>query len=168
MGISEIAQNLSIGIISGIFSSIIVSVIFYLLTNIQQEISDAEKIIEPLKMASVAWNYKDLLTDGLDVNKEIIYFWKKSLKECRNIQIQKFDNELENLLFEIRDISLSSEYVELICQEKFEGYIEMVSEKIALFERYKHRVPVVLMKRFFRNKIILITIFASLTIFILA
>ena len=48
MNFSDVMQNLAIGIVGGIFSSIIVSIAFYVLTNFQNEMDEAEKIIEPI------------------------------------------------------------------------------------------------------------------------
>ena len=47
MSFSEVIQNLAIGIAGGIFSGIIVSVVFYLLSQYQNELDLAKKMIYP-------------------------------------------------------------------------------------------------------------------------
>ena len=48
MNAYEVIQNLAIGVVSGIFSGVIVSMVFYILGNYQNEIEDAKRILMPL------------------------------------------------------------------------------------------------------------------------
>ena len=43
MNACEVIQNLAIGVVSGIFSGVIVSMVFYILGNYQNEIEDAKR-----------------------------------------------------------------------------------------------------------------------------
>ena len=168
MNFSVVMQNLAIGIVGGIFSGIIVSIVFYILTNFQNEINEAEILINPVKMICVTWKYKETLKDGLDIDETIEEYWKKVLYGFNNYKATSFDSRLSSILSDIRDISLKPENVQGIQEKDSVNYIHELMAQLELYESYKKDFAKTYMLRIMKNKIIWIILVISIGIFIAA
>ena len=168
MNFSDVMQNLAIGIVGGIFSSIIVSIAFYVLTNFQNEMDEADKIIEPIRKICITWKYRELLKDGLDINEMIEEYWRKTLYSFRNFSSVKFDTKLSGILSDDRDISLKTENLKAIHEKDFESYVKQLSTQLELYELYKKDFSKNYMIRIMKNKILWIVLIVSIVIFIAA
>lgn len=168
MDFFDVMMNLAIGIAGGIVSSIIVSIAFYILTNFQKEINDAESLIYPVKVICVAWKHRELLKDTLDMNEIVQEHWRKILHGFNSYSVHAFDNELSAILNEIRDISLLSENIKNINNLNCENYVEQLSVQLELYNSYKKRFPIIYISRILKNKILWIVLIISIAIFIIA
>ena len=89
MNFTATMQNLAIGIIGGIYSSIVVSVIFYILTELQNELIKAKDKIHPFYSLAITyrikeiggWDYKNYARENCE--KAIDIFSRYDPKEFR-------------------------------------------------------------------------------------
>lgn len=79
MNFSEVMQNLAVGIAGGIFSSVIVSVVFYVLNEYQNELNKAKNMIYPLYGILVMD-----ITSGVSKNFNSIDVVRKYFKDVTN------------------------------------------------------------------------------------
>nr|DAU21435.1 MAG TPA: hypothetical protein [Caudoviricetes sp.] len=168
MNFNDVMQNLAIGIVGGFFSSIIVSIVFYVLTNFQNEMNEAEKLIEPIRKICITWKYQEFLKDSLDINEMIEEYWRKTLYSFKRYSSGKFDNRLSGILSDIRDISLKTENIKAIHEKDFDNYVKQLSRQLESYELYKKDFPKNYIIRILKNKVLWIVLFISIIIFIVA
>ena len=157
MSFSAVMQNLAIGIAGGIFSSIIVSVVFYLLNEYQNELNMAKDMMYPL-YGLVAL----ILTESKKISKELKreevakeYFFDAS-DNFEKFEPWKFKYELKDIMCDAYEILIDGKY--LLCEWDDEIMHE-VSKKIQHdlhgLEQCERNFAKGFLKRVFKNKIII-------------
>ena len=109
MNAYEVIQNLAIGVVSGIFSGVIVSMVFYILGNYQNEIEDAKRILMPLYEVVVL--EKAVQKYGIKNSKECIQIIKKGVDEvASNLDPNIYNYSLRRIMFDINEIITNGPY----------------------------------------------------------
>ena len=109
MNAYEVIQNLARGVVSGIFSGVIVSMVFYILGNYQNEIEDAKRILMPLYEVVVL--EKAVQKYGIKNSKECIQIIKKDVDEvASNLDPNIYNYSLRRIMFDINEIITNGQY----------------------------------------------------------
>lgn len=170
MGFYDVMQNLAVGIAGGIFSSIIVSVVFYVLSEYQSELNKAKDMTYPLygiidlsiskdvqknfKTMDVAREYFDEVTNNF--SKFEPWQFKYELKDAMcNINLIIGDGKYYN-----KKYTLSGKML-----DEFSKEIEVQMKKIEYCERNFAKE---FLKRVFANKIIIASEIIFVAIVIIA
>lgn len=178
MGFSDVMQNLVIGIVGGIFSSIIVSVVFYILSEYEKELATAKEMTYELQYVVLFWGTKeqmkknvadssqDNITNGIKDDKELnsknllIKSSEEHFLEATN-KFSKFESwrfkfEIKGLMDEVYEILIMGRY----CHEEWnDDILSEVAPKIKknldkLEECEKHFARG-FVERIFLNKVII-------------
>lgn len=178
MDFSEVMQNLVIGIIGGVFSGVIVSIVFYILNEYEKELATAKEMIYELQYIVSFWGvYEQVKKNAADSSQGSIAkdinankkakdknsFAKKSQK-CFVKAVDKFEKfepwrfkfEIKEILNNVYDILIMGRY----CFKEWDNEIlsevgpKIKEELDKLTECEKHFARGFL-KRIFLNKIII-------------
>ena len=103
MDVYSVIQNLAIGIASGIFSGVIVSVVFYILGNYQNEIDDAKNTIMPLYEVITLDKVREKC--GLEDISEYLAVIRANVDTVAlNLNPSKYNYQLRQIMFDISEI----------------------------------------------------------------
>lgn len=170
MNFSEVMQNLAIGIAGGIFSSIIVSVVFYLLNEYQNELNKAKDMIYPLHgivvLDMINGAQKDFNT--IDIARE--YFGEVTNNFSR-FEPWQFKYELKETMCKIDEIICDGKYYgenETLGENTLHDFSKEVENQLDKIEDYERNFVKGFLKRVFRNKIIITTEIIFIAIIIIA
>lgn len=178
MNFSDVMQNLIIGIVGGIFSSIIVSVVFYILNEYEKELATAKKMTYELQYVVLFWGTKeqmkknvtdssqDNITNGIKNDKELnsknllIKNSKKHFLEAVNefseFESWRFKFEIKGLMDEVYEILIKGRY----CREEWNDKIlsevgPKIKENLDKLEECEKHFARGFIKRIFSNRIII-------------
>ena len=178
MNFSDVMQNLIIGIVGGIFSSIIVSVVFYILNEYEKELATAKKMTYELQYVVLFWSTKeqmkknvtdssqDNITNGIKNDKELnsknllIKNSKKHFLEAVNefseFESWRFKFEIKGLMDEVYEILIKGRY----CREEWNDKIlsevgPKIKENLDKLEECEKHFARGFIKRIFSNRIII-------------
>lgn len=164
----DFLENILIGIISGSISSVIVSIVFFIITNEQEDKRIAKKMIYPLHeilaLTEVFKQYNDTYKD------EYIQNAFKSLGENFSaFEPWTFSAELKGILNQVNDFaSTRYGYTPILIEDLPHIHDETV-RLISLFDSYERKFGNSCFKRIIKNRILwlLITITTILTVVLL-
>ena len=109
MDVYSVIQNLAIGITSGIFSGVIVSVVFYILGNYQNEIDDAKNTIMPLYEVITLDKVREKC--GLEDISEYLAVIRANVDTVAlNLNPSKYNYQLRQIMFGISEIISDGKY----------------------------------------------------------
>lgn len=168
MSFSDITQNLAIGIAGGIFSSIIVSVVFYILTEFKDELRQAIDMTLPLYRIAVANKTKEI-RGKIAYKALVIDSFEKMEENFENFQPWRFRYELKTTLVNINGI-LQNEYMNITKWNEEEVSDVCKDLEICLneLEHYEKNFYKFFIKRVFNNGIILYSIVIFMCLIIIA
>lgn len=178
MSFSEVIQNLAIGIAGGIFSGIIVSVVFYLLSQYQNELDLAKKMIYPFYEITIYDNKEttEMLKKKEEENDLPKNFRSNRIKHAMNevemnfstFEPWKFNYELKETMLEINQTIQDGKYYgkEEFNKEKLSEFMEIINAQLSKIQKFEKEFLKYFFKRLIKNKIIIATgiIFISIVI----
>ena len=163
-------QNLAVGIVGGIFSSIIVSVVFYVLNEFQSELDKANKMVYNL--------YGIILLDGKTIETKVLhnvsesykYYYEKTIVEFSTFEPWEFKYELKEVMCEINNIINSGKYCigDGLDSEKIGKFSEEIQPQLNKIEKQQRNFAKEFVKRIFKNKIIIINLVIFMAIIVIA
>lgn len=156
MSFYDVMQNLAVGIAGGIYSSIIVSVVFYLLNEYQNELNAAINMTYPLQGVVVMGLTKNVKTSKkFKRNKIAKKYFIEAVDNFDKFEPWKFKYEIKEIMCDIYEILTDGKYY---FGKWDDDIIEEVSEKIEnnldKLEQCEKDFAKGFIKRVFRNKII--------------
>lgn len=159
MEFSDVMDNLAIGIAGGIYSSIIVSVVFYVLNEYQNELNKAKDMIYPLYGIIVLSMTEDVSKDfkTIDIARE--YFGEVT-NNFSKFEPWQFKYELKEAMCSINNIICDGKYygkkatLSKKMLHEFANEIEKQLDKIEVCEKNFTKG---FLKRVFKNKVIIAT-----------
>ena len=170
MSFSDVMQNLAVGIAGGIFSSIIVSVVFYVLNEYQNEINKAKDMIYPLYGIIVLD-----MTDGVPKDFKTIDVARECFGEVTNnfsrFEPWQFKYELKEAMCKINEIICDGKYYGkngALSKKALHEFSKEIEDQIDKIEDCEKNFPSGFLKRVFRNKIIIATGIVFFAIVIIA
>lgn len=170
MSFSEVMQNLAIGIVGGIFSSIIVSVVFYLLNEYQNELDKAKNMIYPL-YGIVVLN----MTDGVPKDFKTIDIAREYFGDVTNnfsrFEPWQFKYELKETMCKINEIICDGKYYGekgTLSKKALTEFSKEIRIQLNKIEDYERNFAKGFLKRVFINKIIIATEIIFIAIIIIA
>ena len=159
MNACEVIQNLAIGVVSGIFSGVIVSMVFYILGNYQNEIEDAKRILMPLYEVVVL----EKAVHGIKNSKECIQIIKKDVDEiASNLDPSIYNYNLKRIMSDINEIITNGQYykrdgAELIFDEnKLHDFAIAMQPQLDSLIQYERDFRKSFTERIIKNKFMLI------------
>lgn len=170
MSFSEVMQNLAIGIAGGIFSSIIVSVVFYILSAYQREIDVANKLMYNLKGMVILEKLKNA-NHSKDFNRYELAerYFQKALNDFEKFDPKMFKYEIKRALCNVYEILIDGNYYQCKWNDKLIFDISKVVEKnLNIIENCEKNFVKGFLKRIFTNKIIIVTGLIFLLIIVVA
>lgn len=147
-------QNIAIGIGSGIYSSIIVSVVFYILNKCQNEIRDAQKMIEPLYTIKFLIDMKQA-KKIMNIEMSIDHFFQEANKKFEKFEPSNFEGNLKVALCNIYELLIDGKTHSEITNSNFDNLSKETCKNLLLIEEYENNFSKVFVKRIFTNKIII-------------
>lgn len=170
MSFPDVMQNLAIGIAGGIFSSIIVSVVFYLLNEYQNELNKAKDMIYPLYGIVVLD-----MTDGVPKDFKTIDIAREYFGEVTNnfsrFEPWQFKCELKETMCKINEIICDGKYYgenATLSENALQDFSKEIEIQLDKIEDYERNFVKGFLKRVFRNKIIITTEIIFIAIIIVA
>ena len=161
MKVYEVIQNLAIGVVSGIFSGVIVSLAFYILGDYQNEIENAKRILMPLYEVMIL--EKAIPKDEMKNNKEFIQIIRKDIDEVAlNLNPGIYKYGLRTIMFDLNEIITNGQYYkrdgkELILDEnKLHDFVIAMQPKLDSLTQYEHNFKKGFTERIVKNKFMLI------------
>jgi Na+-transporting NADH:ubiquinone oxidoreductase subunit NqrC len=159
MNFSDVMQNLAIGIVGGIFSSIIVSVVFYVLSEYQKEINTAKKMTNNLRGIVVQEKIKnDYHSKYFDRYELAERYFKKSVDD-----FEKFDPKI--FKYEIRK-AMCNIYYEMLTDGKYynckwddkliSDTSALVEKNLDIIENCEKNFAKGFLKRVFTNRVVIV------------
>ena len=170
MSFFDIIQNLLIGIAGGIFSSIIVSVVFYLLNEFQVELNRANEMIYPLYGIIALDEIAKIspFQDKIGIASECL---QETIDNFARFEPWKFKYALHDPMCKINDIIMNGEYIDEelnIYSDKLDKITEEIKTQVDRIETCERNFAKEFMKRVLKNKIIQISMFIFLIFMLLA
>lgn len=169
MSFSDVMQNLAVGIIGGIFSSIIVSVVFYLLNEFQTEIDRANDMIYPL-YGLISFEKLGKFEMNLDFDP-IETYRDEAENNFSNFEPWRFKGGLHNAMCEINNIISDGKYYKKdmkLNPEMISEFSKDIEVQLELIQKCEKNFALEFLRRVFKNKIIIATIFVFMVIILVA
>lgn len=160
MGFQAVMQNLAIGIASGIFSSVIVSVVFYLLNEFQTELDKANDMIYPLYGIIVFGKAMKKFERCEEINVANDYF-NEAINNFARFEPWRFKGSLHNAMCQINEIIMDGKYSDEnmdLYPEMIEEFSEKLENQLDVIQKNEKNFAKELLKRIFKNKIIIVTL----------
>lgn len=154
MGFKATMDNLAVGIASGIFSSIIVSVVFYVLNDFQNEITKAKDMTHPL------WGLIALsLTKDVPKNFEVKDIAKDYFNDANTnferFEPWKFKYRLHEIMSNIYELITDGKSHIAIEAGKIEELSDMLSKELQKLDNCERNFAKGLFERIVINKVII-------------
>ena len=159
MSVSEVMQNLAIGIAGGIFSSIIVSVVFYILSAYQREIDAAQKMTHNLIGIVILEKIKNA-NHSKDFNRYELAeeYFQKALDDFEKFDPKMFKYEIKRVMCNIYKMLTDGKYYKCEWDDKLIYDIStMVGENLDVIENCEKNFANGFLRRVFTNKVIIVT-----------
>lgn len=170
MSFSDVMENLAIGITGGIFSSIIVSAVFYVLNEYQNELNKAKDMVYPLYGIIVIST-----TKSVSRNFEPIDIARKYLNEATEnfskFEPWQFKYELKDAMCTINEIIRDGKYYgkeNTLSEKALHGFSKEIEIQLNKIEDCERNFAKVFFKRVFRNKVIITTGIIFIAILLIA
>ena len=170
---SEIIQNFMIGIIGGVFSSSIVSIIFFLINEYQNELYRAKNMVIPLcKLVALGENDEEKLKLMEPVNTReycMAYYWD-ALSNFIEYEPWKYKFELGNAMDNLYKILQDKEIKDLVQRGDTDRLSKQLREQLLIIEKCERHFANGLWKRIIHTKIIqgiivIFLLFVIITVF---
>ena len=168
MNFSEVMQNLAVGIAGGIFSSVIVSVVFYVLNEYQNELNKAKNMIYPLYGILVMD-----ITSGVSKNFNSIDVVRKYFEDVTNnfstFEPWQFKYELKEAMCKIDETISDGKYYgknDTLSKKALLEFANEIEPQIKIIEDCEKNFQKYFLKRVLKNRIIIATgiIFGAIVI----
>ena len=163
MNVCEVIQNLTIGVVSGIFSGVMVSLVFYILGEYQNELENAKEIIKPLNEVIIL--EKIISKDVVKSNEEIMQIIRADIDEvAMNLNPSIYKYSLRPIMFGISEIITNGQYYkregrELIFDEsKLHDFSLTMKSKLDSLARYENNFRRGFTERIIKNKYMMIMV----------
>lgn len=173
MDVYSVIQNLAIGITSGIFSGVIVSVVFYILGNYQNEIDDAQNTIMPLYEVITLDKVREKC--GLEDISEYLAVIRANVDTVAlNLNPSKYNYQLRQIMFDISEIISDGKFFErngreLVFNEKMlHEFAVEVESQLKLLRECEGNFGRGLTERIIKNKAIWFTGAIAIIIIVIA
>jgi hypothetical protein len=161
MSAYEVIQNLAIGVVSGIFSGVIVSMVFYLLGNYQNEIEEAKRILMPLYEAVVL--EKAVEKYGIENSEECIQIIQKDIDDVTsNLNPNIYSCGLRIIMSDVDEIVTNGQYYKrngkevLLDENRLHDLTSAIKPKLDELIQYECNFKKNFSKRIFQNKFMLV------------
>ncbi len=159
MSFSEIMQNLAIGIAGGIFSSIIVSVVFYVLNEYQNELNKAKDMTYPLYGIIMFDITSKVLKNFNSIDVARLYL-EDVIEKFSTFEPWQFKYELKEAMCKIDEIISDGKYYEngeTLCEKTLPEFSKEIESQINKIEDCEKNFWKFFLKRVFKNKVIIAT-----------
>ena len=170
MSFSDVMQNLAVGIAGGIFSSVIVSVVFYVLNEYQNELNKAKDMIYPLYgivvMDSTSGISKKF--NSVDIARE---YFEDVTNNFSTFEPWQFKYELKETMCKINEIISDGKYYEkgeILSEKALPEFSKEIKAQINKIENCERNFWRFFLKRVFKNKVIITTGIIFLAIVVIA
>lgn len=164
MNFNNVMQNLAVGIAGGIFSSIIVSVVFYILNEFQNELNLAKDMTHQLYgVIALEMTKYVKASKEFDRKKTAKSFYIETANNFARFEPWKFRYEIKEIMCEFNEILTDGKYA--LCEwddEIFSEVSKRIRTNLDKLEQCEKKFAFGFLKRVFRNKIV----FASEVVFI--
>lgn len=165
MNFITIMQNLAIGIIGGIFSSILISVVFYVLSQFQNELNKAKDMTFPLYGIIVLKGIKNK-PKTFPCEDMALKYWGDAMREFQRFEPWQFKYELREVMCNVQEVLQNGRYHnngKALIEDA--NKIEGILDKLDKCERDFAKLFI---KRLLRNRIIIVMMVICLSIIIVA
>ena len=154
MEFSEVMQNLTIGIAGGIFSSIIVSVVFYVLNEYQKELDLAKNMTYQLYEVVALEMIKDIKINNKQRSKDTFI---KTADNFYKFEPWKFKFEIKDVMCSVYNILTDGKYaLSEWDDEIFSEVAKKIRANLDKLEQCERKFAKGFIKRIFTNRIIII------------
>ena len=159
MSFSEVMQNLAVGIAGGIFSSIVVSVVFYILSAYQREIDAARKMTHNLIGIVILEKIKNT-NRSEDFNRYELAekYFQKAVDDFEKFDPKMFKYEIKQAMCHIYEMLTDGKYYECEWDDKIiYDTSTIVEENLNTIDSCEKNFANGFLKRVFTNKVIIVT-----------
>lgn len=157
MSFSDVMQNLAIGIAGGIFSSIIVSVVFYVLNDYQNELDKAKDMTYPLYHIHVV-NSMGSVSDDSKLIKSARKCFKSAVNNFSKFEAWRFKYELNDAMCKINEIIRDGKYYNKnneLSRKQMINFYKEIEKQLDIIDNCEKNFAKGFIKRLFTNKIII-------------
>lgn len=158
MEFSEVMQNLTIGIAGGIFSSIIVSVVFYVLNEYQKELDLAKNMTYQLYEVVALEMIKDIkINNKMNYKQRLKDTFIKTADNFDKFEPWKFKFEIKDVMCSVYNILTDGKYaLSEWDDEIFSEVAKKIRANLDKLEQCERKFAKGFIKRIFTNRIIII------------
>lgn len=170
MNFQAVMQNLAIGIASGIFSSIIVSVVFYLLNEFQTELDKANDMVYPL-YGIIVFGKAVVSTEKLEEIDALDGYFDEAINNFLRFEPWRFRYGLHESMCKINEIIMDGKYSDEemnLYPEMIKAFSDKIETQLEVIQNCEKNFSKELLKRIFKNKIIIVTLFIFVSIILVA
>ncbi len=161
MDFTAVMQNLAVGIVGGVFSSVMVSVVFYVLTEYQNEMSKAKDMIYPLYTIIVCARLK--AERSINANEKIVQsaFGEAQHKFSR-FEPWQFKHEVKEAMIEINFLLSDGRFIncneknEIILNEELIEFGNAMETQVQILEKCEREFAKGFIKRLLYNEMVIL------------
>ena len=154
MDFTTTMQNLALGIASGIFSSIIVSVVFYILNEFQTELNKANDMVYPLYGVIVSEKAYRITTNIIELDFVNSYF-EEAVENFIRFEPWKFKDNLQTAMCQINTLITDGKYVDTdmnLREDTISEFSQKISLQLDIIQLCEKNFAQELIKRIFKNE----------------
>lgn len=166
MNFPEVIGNLALGIGSGIYSSIIVSVVFFVLGEYQKELNTAKEVICPIYGIITLLISDEEKTPEI-ISSAIIYLDKANFSFSK-YEPWRFHYELHEALCSIYELLSDGKVRSEVRNGNFNEVAKDFIKQVTIIEKCDERFARGFIVRVFKNKIIISMLLVFLAVLIIA
>ena len=157
MDFSDVMQNLAVGIAGGIFSSIIVSAVFYVLNEYQNELAKAKDMIYPLYGIVAISMIEGMSKDIKEIEIARGYFGEVTTNFSK-FEPWQFHYELKSAMCKINDTICDGKYYgkkATLSKRALQDFSKEIEKYLSIIEACERNFVKGFMKRVFKNRVII-------------